>query len=371
MYPPTISASHLMAEAGWDVIVLASPFDGSRLRMPTHPSISVKQIPQRPSYVVRKSDFLRYMTSASALALSWKPDVVYASDPLGAAPGLMAARLAGARLVYHEHDSPNSQSDLNMVLALARRRAARAAAVVVFPNAERGAVAQRDLGFAPDKLRIVWNVPRRFEVQSEKAKSDGEFTVYYHGTIVPDRLPLTVPEAVKRLGRNVKLRIVGYETASGYGRICALKRQYGETASGGLIDFIGQIDRSEVLARAAEADVGLALMSMSGEDINMRYMVGASNKAFDYMAAGLPLIVSDLQDWNEMFVDAGYARACNPNDVESVLQALRWFLENPSERRAMGERGRTKIETEWNYERQFAPVLDALVGASAMPSFAQ
>jgi hypothetical protein len=41
-------------------------------------------------------------------------------------------------------------------------------------------------------------------------------------------------------------------------------------------------------------------------------------------------------------------------------KALRWFSEQPKETRKMGEQGRQRILTEWNYEVQFAPVLDIL-----------
>ena len=47
----------------------------------------------------------------------------------------------------------------------------------------------------------------------------------------------------------------------------------------------------------------------------MQNMVGASNKPFDYMACGLPLLVTDLPEWTSTFVEPGYARACNPDDT--------------------------------------------------------
>ena len=94
-------------------------------------------------------------------------------------------------------------------------------------------------------------------------------------------------------------------------------------------------------------------------------MTGASNKPFDYLACGLPLLVSDLPDWREMFVAPGYARACDPSDAENVAAALRWFVENPGAARAMGERGRQRIAADWNYERQFAPVLSELTKGAA------
>jgi len=89
-------------------------------------------------------------------------------------------------------------------------------------------------------------------------------------------------------------------------------------------------------------------------------MTGASNKAFDYMAAGLPLLVSDLDDWCQMFVHPGYARVCDPTDPNSIAAALLWFVDHPRERREMAQRARAKIEIEWNYDRIFAPVMFAL-----------
>ena len=67
MYPPIIAAAHLMADAGFQVTVLASPSADSQLRMDDHPYITVHQIAQRPNYVVRKQDYLRYMTSAASV----------------------------------------------------------------------------------------------------------------------------------------------------------------------------------------------------------------------------------------------------------------------------------------------------------------
>lgn len=103
-------------------------------------------------------------------------------------------------------------------------------------------------------------------------------------------------------------------------------------------------------------------MPMTSSDLNMRHMTGASNKAFDYMSAGLALLVSDLDEWRNMFVTAGYARACNPTDPGSIAQALEWFIEHTDERRAMGERSRAKISADWNYDTAFAPVIQTLLG---------
>jgi len=112
-----------------------------------------------------------------------------------------------------------------------------------------------------------------------------------------------------------------------------------------------------------QCDVGLALLPRDSSDVNQMAMVGASNKPFDYMACGLPVLVSDLDAWQSTYVDQGFGLSCDPSSPRSIAQALKWLLEHPDARAGMGERGRTKISTEWNYEGMFAPVLEQMVSA--------
>jgi glycosyltransferase involved in cell wall biosynthesis len=111
-----------------------------------------------------------------------------------------------------------------------------------------------------------------------------------------------------------------------------------------------------------EADVGIACMPIETTDPNFKSMAGASNKVFDYMACGLALLVSDIPEWHEMYVEPGYGRSCDPLDTESIAAALRWFYENRERTCEMGELARQRIFSEWNYENQFAPVLRQIIG---------
>jgi glycosyltransferase involved in cell wall biosynthesis len=359
-YPPLIHASMLMAEAGWEVTFLSAPIEGNKLALDPHPRIKVHEVRTRPSHVMGKVDYAVYAAAAARLAVRLRPDVVYASDALGAGPGLFAARLAGATFVYHEHDSP---SPLHPILVRARRAAARAARLVVFPNEARARIAQKELRFSNDKLHVVWNVPRRTELVASTPTAEPPLIVYYHGNISPETLPESVAFAVKRMAGRVKLRIVGYETANAQGYIRRLVG--GNAGAGGVnpIEYIGKVSRADLLTQAARAHVGLALMSRQSNNLNMQHLTGASNKPFDYMAAGLALLVSDLPDWTRMFVEPGFARAADPTSADSLLAALEWFLNHGHERQEMAARGKTMIESAWNYETVFAPILKSLTNA--------
>jgi glycosyltransferase involved in cell wall biosynthesis len=362
-YPPLIHASCLMAEAGWEVTFLAAPVADKRLELAPHPRIHVRAIPPRPSHVMGKAAYARYTAAALWLALRWRPDVVYASDPLGAGPGLLAAKLARARLVYHEHDSP-APALLRSALARARTMAARQADLVIFPNEARARIAQGELGFSADRLRIVWNMPRLAELPILDIRPERPLVLYYHGSITPDRLPLTVVEAVGRFCGRARLRIAGYEAPGAPGYVKRLVELGRRSGADGTVDYAGQVPaRVDLVAAAAQADIGLALVPCHGSDLNLGHMTGASNKPFDYMAAGLALLVAERPDWRAMFAAPGYARTCDPADPASIAAAVAWYLDHPADRRAMGASGRARIEAEWNYDTAFAPVLDVLRGA--------
>ena len=158
----------------------------------------------------------------------------------------------------------------------------------------------------------------------------------------------------------VRLRVIGYGTVGHKEYIRLIQNYADELRIGNKLEVVGCLPRKELLDWCRKCDVGIALVPKRTADINEQHMTGASNKSFDYLACGLALLVSDLPDWTKMYVETGYGLACNPENPESIAAALRWFLEHPVEMRQMGEQGRRRILSEWNYEKQFMPVFDQL-----------
>ena len=91
----------------------------------------------------------------------------------------------------------------------------------------------------------------------------------------------------------------------------------------GRVEFVGPMPRNALLKQCQKCDIGLAFMPSDSDDINMQAMVGASNKAFDYLSCGLALLVSDLPDWRVAYVETGYGFSCDPNTPESLSRWVR------------------------------------------------
>lgn len=362
VYPPLTHSSRLLAKAGWHVLFLGTEGQGTgALRFSPHELITVRQRPFCPEGWRQKLHYTMFAVWVFASTLRWRPQWVYASDYLICPVALLVSYLPGTKVVYHEHDTPLSvpASAFSRFCLWARRRLAERAHICVLPNEQRAARFRE----ATDRRLVlsVWNCPMRDEVEPPRgAPTNGDFWILYHGSIVPARLPPTVLKALIMLPDNVKLRVIGYETLGHTGYVRHLKEMAQRLGLDGRVEFLGAKNRDELLNWSGRCDVGLALFPLNSNDFNEQTMPGASNKAFEYLACGLALLVPDLPDWRKMYVEPGYGMVCNPDKPESIAAVVHWFLEHPVEMRAMGEQGRQRIAAEWNYEAQFEPVLEQI-----------
>jgi glycosyltransferase involved in cell wall biosynthesis len=361
-YPPLEHVSRLLADHGWNVVLLGIGASGiDNLRFPSHPRITIKNFKFVPGGWRQKVNYSFLFVRALYWVLWWKPQWIYASDPPACPIAWIIHKISGVRVVYHEHDSPNwhSESWFTRQIQAFRNRIGVDADLCILPQRERGLIFV-EATKREKPVFIVWNCPRLDEVPQLRSSESAEMVVYYHGSITRARVPRELIVAASRFRGAVRVRLAGYETEGSIGYVDELMRVAASNGAEGIVEPIGVIPRYDLLQCASQAQIGLSLMPRRSDDINMRHMVGASNKSFDYMASGLPLVVTDLPDWVETFVDGGYALACNPEDADSIEHVLRWFLEHPEERRRMGERGRDRIVQEWNHDRMFAGILASL-----------
>jgi glycosyltransferase involved in cell wall biosynthesis len=371
-YPPIQNSARILAHAGAKVLLLGIITAGTEaLRFPTHENIAVRTMKSCRPGVWQKIHYFRFCVWVMWATLSWKPKWVYASDALASPIAWFLTFWPGLKVIYHEHDTPaeanpgNSVTSLFMRVALwARQRLARRAEFCVLPNPKRAEYLKRQTQ-TNKPIYWVWNCPLRTEAPAVLSQiSSDKLIVFYHGSIVPDRLSLNVIRALAELPNAVHLEFAGYETIGHEGYIGEILAEAERIGVSDRVKFIGALSRAELLPRCARAHVGLCLLPADSEDLSTTTMVGASNKPFDYMLCGLALLVSDLPEWKEMFVQAHYGLACDSRDPNNIAKALQWFLDHPEERQRMGTEGRKRVLSDWNYETQFASVVHRILGYS-------
>jgi glycosyltransferase involved in cell wall biosynthesis len=269
-------------------------------------------------------------------------------------------------VIYHEHDTPDSSltwdvdtarpatkaSRYQRMMLWSRRQLARHARLCIIPSQERARAFVREMNNAL-KVACVWNCPSRSEARPHAGSAaEADLTIWYHGSVVPPKLPDTIVKALALVPAKVKLKFAGYETIGYQGYLQHLTELAAKLGIPDRVEFLGALNREELLSQCQRCDIGLAVF----RDNTMMPMLGATNKPFEYLACGLALLVPDVPAWQELFVKPGYGLACACESPEGIARAIQWFVDHKAETRAMGDAGRKRILNEWNYEAQFAPI---------------
>lgn len=360
----------MLADHGWDVTFLGTGATGAadNFAFPPHQNISIKRWRFRGPGILQKLQFIAFCLWVLREVRRTNTRWIYASDPLASPAALLAIRLLGCRAIYHEHDSPSRApsgpghriSAYERFILYTRGKLAGRAALCILPNEARADVFKRQTA-TTRPVYCVWNCPDLLEVTSHVPQTAAITTLYYHGSLNRDCFPTTILDALRRLPDTVRLEFAGYTTTGNQNFVLDFLAEARRLGVQDRVTYLGAFSRPELLRHCARATIGLALVPNTSQNINMRAMTGASNKAFDYLACGLALLVSDLPDWRMMFVEAGYAVGCNPESSASISEAISSLMKHPRDTALLRTRGRQKILEEWNYQTQFAPVLQFLL----------
>ena len=90
-----------------------------------------------------------------------------------------------------------------------------------------------------------------------------------------------------------------------------------------------------------------------------------SNKIFEYMLEGLPVICTDFSLWKSLIIDKYHCGICvSPNNKVQIKEAVSYIIHNKQEAFEMGQRARNAVLTEFNWESQekkYISIIDSLI----------
>jgi glycosyltransferase involved in cell wall biosynthesis len=369
-------------EAGYavDVICLRRPgepaeetADGIRsIRLPVQ---HVRSSSARRSITEYTAFALRATIAVLKLRRRQAIDVVYVHGP----PDFLIAaaiipRLLGSRVVIDIHDlSPDMfharfgrrrfAGLVERGLRLVERGACRVAhrVVTVHDPYRRELVAH---GVPPEKIAIVMNAPDMEAVnRARKAAATTEtpvgFVVSYHGTITHWYGVDLIVEAVARLdGRVPEIRA----SILGQGDALALAERLAERLGvDERIDFHETfVSHEEALRRVANASCGV--IPNRSSQLN-RFAL--SSKLLDYVLLGVPVVVARLETLAAHF-SPDEATFFDPDDPESLAEAIAWVAEHPKEAREKAKRAQLRAE-DYGWPVSRTRFLQSLVGVAPPP----
>jgi glycosyltransferase involved in cell wall biosynthesis len=120
------------------------------------------------------------------------------------------------------------------------------------------------------------------------------------------------------------------------------------------VAYRGRLGRGALRDQLACSRVGLVILHPE-----QNYVESFPTKLFEYMAAGLPAIVSDFPFFRELVEPVGCVVFVDPLDSAQLAGAIDELLADETRAEKMGRRGSAAVRDHLNWEQQ-APKLVAL-----------
>lgn len=288
----------------------------------------------------------------AARAVAQRPDAVHAHDAAMLLPGLLAARRCGARLVYDSHELATGVPYRGgawpvVVAAVERLGATRADATIAVSEGIAARLDERyRLCSAPTVVRNLPDLPPPGaapapDLRRQLAIGDAPL-VLHQGSAAPGRGCEALVRAIAAVPDAQLLFLAAAEPdARRLGTVAA------ETGVAGRVHFRDPVSPEALLSHTAQADVGVSLL----EDSCDNHRLALPNKLFEYLSAGLPVVVSDLPEAARLVRGRRIGWCARPGDPESVAAALRAALAGRGDGDLRARVAAAAAELSWEREK--------------------
>ena len=335
-----------IARAGYEITLIASiDKDG------VHEGIKFLRLPRW------KNRFERFLRGSFAIykkARQENADLYHFHDP-ELIPAALLLRLAGKKVVYDIHeDLPRTISYKPYIPNFLKGLIARAAELVEDWAGARfsGLVAATPtignrFRRVNNNVAIVNNYPRIEEIElpidAAIEKPDAATLLYVGMRITRARGAEEMVRAMGLLPDNLqaRLRVVGDWNPA------ELPRALSSIPGWARTDYVGPVDRTGIARELRKASIGLVILHPEPN-----YVASQPVKLFEYMCAGIPVIVSDFPVCREIVGKARCGFLVNPLDPHEIARAVEYLLTHPEEAEEMGRRGFQAVHENYNWANE-------------------
>lgn len=355
----TFETCHALASRGHTVTLVVRPDTARPARdpfafygQPALPSLEIVRAPA-PAASLRRAAYLAVATRA---ALARHADIVFTRD-LGLAAALVRLpRTARPPLVYESHGyAPEVSRALPQLLAGAP---APSAAKLARLERREARVWRRAEGYVTITGVLAAELAERYGRRSHVAviadgvrlRDDRQFdprpfghppVVGYAGHLYPWKGVDSLIDALARLDGVRGLIVGGHPGERDAARVA---HRVASHAIGDRVTMAGFVTPGEVAAQLAKCD--LLVLPNTATAISERYT--SPLKLFEYMAAGRPMVVSDLPAIREVVRHGETAWLVPPGDATALAEGIAHVLSDPALARALASRAWTEVaEFSW------------------------
>lgn len=266
-----------------------------------------------------------------------RPEVIHAHDVNMLPTAWLAAKITGAQLIYDAHEISTSREGYSSF-----RRLVGAIEGFLMPRVN-GSITTTEArakffarAYGVERPIILQNRPR-YQAALTSTRIRDELQLEQPWPIVVYQGGLQQGRGLERLVRVAALVPNAYFVFIGGGRLDASLRSVAvELGLEERVRFIPTVALAELPSYTASADIGVQPI----ENTCLNHYTTDSNKLFEYVQAGLPVVASDLPEIRRVVREHDLGLLVSAGDTEALAVALRSLVEDKAKRRFYAERSR-------------------------------
>ena len=278
-------------------------------------------------------------------------DLYHIHDP-ELLPWAQLLRSSGASVIYDMHENVPGSVTIKQWLPSCTRSAISNFLKVI----ERPLVVRLDVIFAEASYRNLYprakstetilNMPmadRLVKIHGQKYTNP---TLGYMGAVGPVRGSLVILEALRRLkqrGENVHWECLGPLSTEHRSEMDSRVAAYGLEN----VSIRGYALPDEGWPIIARCHIGMAVLKATPNSVE-----SYPTKMFEYMALGMPVVVSDFPLYRQVVEGSRCGLCVDPENPAAIAEAISWLLDRPAEAQAMGKRGQQAVLEQYNWDSQ-------------------
>lgn len=327
-----------LVEAGYKVHLVVA--DGAR-----HERKSGVIIHDIGGFTNRKKRFLFAPWKILRRARYIPADAYQIHDPELIPMAMLLKYISKKPVVYDIHESYSEQFLHKDYLSLWQRKLSSTGIKIL----EKLAVRYLDAAIAAtghiaeqfDDVVTLHNYPLLSEWQNapEDLQRYASRNICYLGSISKERGLSQLIKAIEEV--DCTLHLAGSYATPGYQEELMAMPGYQK-----LVEY-GYVDRQKAFEILSQCAIGVVLLESCPN-----YLHSLATKMFEYMAAGLPILVSDLPANRKLLDRADTGIYIDPSDVSVIRDTLTKMLSEPEKLARMGAEGKRLVTQELSWERE-------------------
>lgn len=380
-----LKEAETLVAAGYDVTVHALHTPGvTRYSERLRSGVMVSRVARSPFWKLRKiersstaldksaNDKQRFMTSNNSkqlsgvkqilriLARAWthlglfwrmvklRPDIIHAHDVNTLPTAWLAAKICQAKVIYDAHEISTSRegySNFRTLVALIEGTLMPRVSGIITTTDTRAKFFSR--AYSIPRPLVLQNRPRFQQSQkSTRIRDELKFDMPW---------PIVIYQGGVQQGRGLeRLATIAADVPDAYfvfiggGRLDDVLRDIVKKLDiQDRVHFIPTVSLSELPSYTASADIGVQPI----ENTCFNHYTTDSNKLFEYVQAGLPIIASDLPEIRHLVKQYDLGVLIPPGNSKAMTQAIRDMVDNIKSRELYASHAAQASET-LNWEEQ-------------------